>query len=363
MTERILIVGTGLIGGSIGLALRRGADAHVTGYDADVSNAQSARQSGALDDVAASVGDGAESADIVVLAPPVGEIPGAVAEVARTAQPGTVVTDVGSTKGTIVARAEDMLGPERPFVGGHPMAGTEGEGIGAARADLFDGALWILTPTASTEPAAYRRVNAFVTGLGARTLALDPDAHDRLVARVSHLPYAIATALMAVASDDPDGRVFEAAAGSFRDVTRTAGTNPRIWHDILSTNRAAVGAEIERMVAKLETMRVALELGDLDAVDALIATARDARKRLPIKGERTPAHPITVEVYIPDRTGVIADVTTALGEGGVNIEDLWMDHSAAGGTLLITVDGRPNAEKAIDLLSGRAYRATVVEDE
>jgi len=363
LTERILIVGTGLVGGSIGLALHRGGDSHVIGFDADPANAHSAHEAGALDEIVAGVAAGAESADVVVLAPPVGEILGAVAEVARTARPGTVVTDVGSTKGTIVAKAEELLGAERPFVGGHPMAGTEGEGIGAARADLFDGALWILTPTGATESSAYRRVNAFVTGLGARTLALDPDAHDRLVARVSHLPYAIATALMAVASEDDDGRVFEAAAGSFRDVTRTAGTNPRIWHDIFSTNRAAVGREIERMVHQLETLRSALERGDLDSVDALIATARAARKRLPIKGERTPAHPINVEVYIPDRAGVIAEVTTALGEGGVNIEDLWMDHSAAGGMLLITVDGRVNADKVIELLTARAYRVTVVEDE
>jgi prephenate dehydrogenase len=363
MTERILIVGTGLVGGSIGLALRRSGDAHVMGFDADMSNAKRARDDGALDEVVDDPASGAENADIIVLAPPVGEILSAVGEVARTARPGTVVTDVGSTKGTIVVEAERLLGPERPFVGGHPMAGTEGEGIAAARADLFDGALWILTPTEATEPSAFRRVNAFATSLGARTLALDPDAHDRLVARVSHLPYAIATALMAVVSEDSDARVFDAAAGSFRDVTRTAGTNPRIWHDILSTNRAAVGREIERMVAKLETMRTALDAGDLDAVDALIATARDARKRLPIKGERTPADPVTVEVLIPDRTGVIADVTTALGEGGVNIEDLWMDHSAVGGTLLITVDGRTNAAKAIELLSARDFRAALLVEE
>jgi prephenate dehydrogenase len=360
LTERILIVGTGLVGGSIGLALRRVADAHVTGVDVEPSNARYAREAGALDDVAASVADGAARADMVVLAPPVGEILGAVHDVARTAPPGTIVTDVGSTKGTIVTEAEKLLGPERPFVGGHPMAGTEGEGIAAARADLFDGALWMLTPTESTDPSAFSRVNAFVTGLGARTLALDPDAHDRLVARVSHLPYAIATTLMALVSED-DTRVFEAAAGSFRDVTRTAGTNPRIWHDILSTNRAAVAEEIERMVRALESMRDALFDGDLAAVDSLIRKARDARKRLPIKGERTPAEPITLEVYIPDRPGVIAEVTTALGEGSINIEDLAMDHSAAGGLLLITVDGRTNADRAIELLSGRAFRASVLE--
>jgi len=362
MTERVLIVGTGLIGGSVGLALRRRGDVHVVGFDTDAANADRARDVGAVDEIAADPGLGSQHADVVVVATPVGEVLGAVDAIARAAPAGTLVTDVGSTKGTIVAQAETLLGPERPFVGGHPMAGTDGEGVVAARADLFDGALWILTPTESTDSSAFRRVNTLVTGLGARTLALDPDAHDRLVARVSHLPYALATALMSLVADDDDARVFDAAAGSFRDVTRTAGTNPRIWHDILSTNADAVGREIKGMVAKLETMREALERGDLDTVDALIDSARSARRRLPLKGERTPADPITVEIHIPDRTGVLAEVTTALGEGGINIEDVWMDHTAAGGTLRITVDGRPNTEAAIGLLSLLGFRATVLEE-
>jgi prephenate dehydrogenase len=342
--------------------LKRTGDAHVTGFDADAANAARARDRGALDEVVLDAASGAEAADVVVIATPVGEILAATESVARGARPGTIVTDVGSTKGTIVAEAEAVLGPERPFVGGHPMAGTEGEGIGAARPDLFDGALWMLTPTEATDPSAFRRVNGLVTGLGARTLAIDPASHDRLVARVSHLPYAIATALMAIVDDDGDERVFEAAAGSFRDVTRTAGTNPRIWHDILATNRAAVAREIDVMIAKLRTIGDALGDGDLDAVDALMAAARDARRRLPLKGERTPSSPITVEIYIPDRAGVIAAVTTALGEGGINIEDVWMDHTAAGGTLRITVDGHPNAAKAVELLASRSFRAAILED-
>jgi prephenate dehydrogenase len=362
MPERILIVGTGLVGGSVGLALRTVSDAYVIGVDADAANAERAKEAGAVDEVVPSAPDGAAEADVVLVATPVGEILAAVRGVAASARPGTVVTDVGSTKGTIVTEAETLLGRSRPFVGGHPMAGTEGEGIAAARADLFDGALWILTPTQHTDPDAFGRVNAMVTGLRARTLALDPDAHDRLVARVSHLPYAIATSLMAMTAADGDPRVFEAAAGSFRDVTRTAGTNPRIWHDIFSTNRGAVVGELARMVEELTALRRALEEGDLGAVDALIATAREGRKHLPIKGERTPAEPVTLEVYIPDRAGVIAQAATALGDGGVNIEDLSMDHSGAGGTLRITVDGRANAEKALDLLAARDFRGTVVED-
>jgi prephenate dehydrogenase len=242
------------------------------------------------------------------------------------------------------------------------MAGTEGEGIDAARENLFDGALWILTPTGSTDSAAYRRVNALVTELGAKTLALQPKEHDELVARVSHLPYALATSLMGLAGEGGDPRIFQAAAGSFRDMTRTAGTNPRIWHDILSSNRDAVGAELDRLIDRLQTFRSALASADLDVVDGLIAEAREARRRLPMKGERTPAEPVTVDVHIPDRAGVLAEVTTAIGEGGINIEDLWMEHTTAGGVLRVILDGRSNAEKATRLLAGRGFRAVLLED-
>jgi len=362
MTERILVVGTGLIGGSLGLALRRTGAGHVVGFDADPATAGRALDAGALDEVTADVATGSENADVVILAAPVGEILRAASEVASRARPGTVVTDVGSTKETIVAQAERLLGSDRPFVGGHPMAGTEGEGIAAARADLFEGALWILTPTRATDSSAYRRVNTLVTGLGARTLALEPRTHDELVARVSHLPYTIATALMALAVEQGDSRVFDVAAGAFRDVTRTAGTNPRIWHDIFATNAGAVAGEITRLVHVLDSVRSALEAGDLAAVDDVIARAREARKRLPMKGERTPATPVTVEVLIPDRQGVLAEVMTALGEGGINIEDLWMDHTPAGGTLLVVVDGSSIATKSIGLLVARGYRAAILEE-
>jgi prephenate dehydrogenase len=362
MTERIFVIGTGLIGGSLGLALRRSGAGHVLGFDADPAAGQRALDAGAL----GARGDAGhhlvERADVVILAAPVGAILPAASAVASSARPGTVVTDVGSTKETIVASAERLLGADRPFVGGHPMAGTDGEGIAAARADLFEGALWILTPTPVTDSSAYRRINTLVTGLGARTLALEPRAHDELVARVSHLPYTIATALMALAGEGKDTKVFDAAAGSFRDVTRTAGTNPRIWHDIFATNANAVADEIGRMIGSLEGMRAALQAGDLAAIDDVIARARDARKRLPLKGERTPATLVTVEVLISDRPGVLAEVMTALGEGGINIEDLSIDHTPALGTLRVVVDGTASATRSIELLGARGYRAAILEE-
>lgn len=363
MGERILIVGTGLIGGSVGLALRRADPGHVrVGYDADPARTLEAVAAGALDEAATELAPALGRADIVLIATPVGQILDVVEAAAEHTRAGCVVTDVGSTKATIVRRAEELLGGERHFVGGHPMAGTEGEGVAAARGDLFEGALWILTPTDRTDSAAYRKVNTLVGSLGAKTLALEPAEHDALVARVSHLPYAVATALMALAGEAGDAKVFRAAAGAFRDITRTAGSNPRIWHDILATNAEALSREIAALGAKLESLREALAAGRLDVVDDLIAAAREARRRLPIKGERAPAEPVTVEVVIPDRAGVLADVTTTVGEGGINIEDVWMEHTAAGGVLGLVVDGAAAATKAAELLQAKGYRAALLEE-
>lgn len=362
MTQRVAIIGTGLMGGSVGLALRARGDVAVIGTDADPDNAAAAVDAGAVDAVAADLGAAVAGADLIVVATPVGQILATVRALSDVAPDGCVVTDIGSTKRTIVAEAERMLGASRPFVGGHPMAGTEGEGIASARGDLFDGALWILTPTDATDPGAYRTVHAFVSSLGARTLALDPIEHDRLVALVSHLPYAIATALMSLAAQEDDERLFQAAAGSFRDVTRTAGSNPALWKDIFATNREAVVAQLDRFVAALRTIRTAIADGRDEELDPLIAAARDARRRLPVKGERTVPDPVVVEVPIADRAGALAEVTTAVGSAGINIEDLWVDHTGSGGVLRLLVDGVPAAVRAADLLIERGFVATVVED-
>jgi prephenate dehydrogenase len=341
----------------------RSAGSVVTGYDVSSDNAQAARAAGALDETVSDLASGVAAADLIVVATPVGEIPAMIVGIAKHAADGTVVTDVGSTKGTIVAEAERVLGPRRPFVGGHPMAGTEGEGVSSARADLFENALWILTPTKATDSEAYRSVNTLVTGLGARTLALEPEEHDRLVALVSHLPYAIATALMALAGDDADPRLFQAAAGSFRDVTRTAGSSPRVWRDIFSTNRDAVLRELDGFTSRLGELRSAVADQRWNDLDAIVESARTARKKFPAKGERTPVDPVVVEVSIPDRAGVLAEITTAVGEGGINIEDLWVDHTPSGGVLRVLLDGIETARRAAELLEGKGFRTTVVTEQ
>jgi prephenate dehydrogenase len=359
MGARVLIVGTGLIGGSIGLALRRTGHSRVRGVDRDPDRSRRAAEIGAIDEAAEDLATACSDTDVVIVATPLGQISDAVRTVAEAAAPGTIVTDVGSAKRPIVAMAEQTLGAGRPFVGGHPMAGSEHEGIDAARAELFDGALWILTPTPATDTGAYRRVNALVASLGARTLALDPDEHDRLVALVSHLPYALATTLMELAGAEGDDRVFRAAAGSFRDVTRTAGSNPRIWRDILSANRDAILDELSAFSRRLDAFRSALAGQDWHEVERFIARARETRRRLPLKGERAPADPFVLEVPIADRAGVLADVTTALGQIGLNIEDIWMEHSGPGGVVFLVVDGTDAADAATRHLRERGYRVAI----
>jgi prephenate dehydrogenase len=361
-TPTVLIVGTGLIGGSIGLALREAGAARVTGFDAAPDRARRAAELGALEEAFDQLPPACAAADIVLLATPVGQITSGVRSVAGASREGTIVTDVGSTKGPIVDEAERILGSRRPFVGGHPMAGSEREGIEAARPDLFHAALWILTPTRSTDERAFRTVRDLVGATGAKTIALDPVEHDRLVALVSHLPYAIATALMDLAGAEGDERVFRAAAGSFRDVTRTAGSAPHIWRDILAANREALLRELDAFAGRLGDFRRALADREWETLDGFIARARDARRRLPLKGERGPVSPQVLEIPVPDRTGVLADITTTIGSLGINIEDLRMEHSGEGGVAYVVVDGLSNAQRSADILREQGLRVTISED-
>src|SRR5688500_1898516 len=241
--NRAAIVGTGLIGGSIGMALR-GLGWHVSGRDADPARAARALELGALD----RVGSDAE-AEITFVATPVSS----VADEARQAtNDGGIVTDVGSVKGPIV-RAVD----HPRFVGGHPMAGSEQEGVDGADAALFAGATWVLTPTVATEANAYARVRSVVTALGADVVALAPERHDALVAMVSHVPHLTAATLMRLAADEAEESrpLLRLAAGGFRDMTRVAAGSPGIWLDVCAENRAAIVATLDALVERLLAMR------------------------------------------------------------------------------------------------------------
>ncbi|MGA8744819.1 MAG: prephenate dehydrogenase, partial [Solirubrobacterales bacterium] len=253
---RIAVLGVGLIGGSIGLAARERLGAEVAGYDPNRSAPDPAfSDRGALDHLASSVAGACEGAELVFCAAPVADLPPLAAAALAASAADTVITDVGSTKREIVA----ALGEEERFIGGHPLAGAETAGAGNARADLFEGARWYLTPTERSGGLLYDRLQRVISGLGARPQAIDAETHDRLMATVSHLPHVVADVLVAQAAAEltRDSERMPEVGPSFRDTTRVAGSNPALWAGIFASNREAVAAALE---SASERLGVAAEL-------------------------------------------------------------------------------------------------------
>ena len=257
--DTMAVVGTGLIGASAALAAREAGVAEVRGWDPDPEALAVAQERGAVVG-AASLEEALAQAELALVAAPVAVLPGLVRDVLAAAPEGCAVTDVGSTKGAVVAAA----GADARFVGGHPISGAETRGPGRASAELFAGATWFLTPGPATPPERFRLVHAFVTSLGARPVAIDPGAHDRLVAVTSHLPHALANVLLnqagAARIDGHDP--LQAAGGSLRDMSRIAGANPRIWVDIFLDNRDALQGALREHRERVERLEHALESGD-----------------------------------------------------------------------------------------------------
>jgi prephenate dehydrogenase len=345
---RAVVVGTGLVGGSIGMRLRQ-VGWHVTGRDLYDDRAKRALALGALD----AVGEDPAAA-VTFIATPVRTI----AEEARQAlAAGTgSVTDVGSVKASIVAAVADPR-----FVGGHPMAGSEQEGIDGATSDLFEGATWVLTPAAGTDAAAYAHVRQIIGMLGAEVVALPPDRHDVLVAIVSHVPHLTAATLMRLADvrSEEHRALLRLAAGGFRDMTRIAAGHPGIWPDICSDNRGAIVDVLDELTAALGRMREIVADGDRSGLLDALERARAARVNLPPR-LRAAEDLREVRVPVPDRPGVLADVTTLATALDVNIVDLEIAHSTEGaqGVLILLIEASA-VELLRDGLATRGYRPSV----
>lgn len=353
MGQRVAIIGTGLIGGSIGLALRADG-AEVVGHDDDYVAARAATQRGAIARAAASPAEAVEGAELVIVAVPVDRLPQVCASIAPG--PDAVVTDVGSAKAEAVAQGEAAFGGR--FIGGHPMAGSERHGVEAADAALFRGAYWILTPTPATLDRSYRLVTELAGRLGATPVAVEPEVHDALVARLSHLPQLVASALVevAVTTGDRDA-LLGLAGGGFRDVTRIAASDADLWVAILRANRSAILEALDGLERKFEDLGTLLRAGRWDELRRFLDRARRARLQLFAKPVYA-GEPVALDLMIPDRPGVLAEVTTAAGEIGANIEDLRIIHSTEGGRgrLHLVVAGEDKARRLESALAGLGYR-------
>jgi prephenate dehydrogenase len=356
---RVAVLGVGLIGGSIGLAARRRLDAEVVGFGRNPATLERAVELGALDRAATSLQDACEGAELIFCAGPVAVLPDQGAAALAACGPETVVSDVGSTKGELVA----ALGEDERFIGGHPLAGAETAGVENAREDLFDGARWYLTPTERSSGVLYDRLQRTVAGLGARPQAIDPATHDRLMATVSHLPHVVANALVAEAASSlggDDERMLEVGP-SFRDTTRVAGSNPAIWADIFATNRDAVADSVESVARRLDEAAALIRGGDSEAIRAWHAAAGEDRGLL-LESERQAGPLRELRIFVPNQPGTMANLALALGEAGVNIEDmaLYPAPDMSSGAISIWVAGEDQATRAAELVRGLGHAVTVL---
>lgn len=357
---RLAVVGTGLMGASVALAAKRWRPAvRVSGFDPDPDALERAVARGAVDAPAGSLEEALAEADLAVVAVPVADLAAQV-EAALAASPETcTVTDVGSTK-LAVCRA---AGGSPRFVGGHPVCGSEARGPDHASAELFEGATWFLTPVAETDPDRYRLVHGFVAGTGALPVAVSPRAHDRLVALTSHLPHALANLLVNQAgSARVDGHEpLTAAGGSLRDMTRVAGANPRVWVDIFLDNADELRQALAEHRRRVEQLEEALAARDAGFLARWIGEAAGNRRRMLERVYRDPGALHRLRVHVPDRPGVLAGITQALGAARINIEDFELQHISPerGGTLSILVAGEGEAERAAGLLEAQGYGVVV----
>jgi prephenate dehydrogenase len=350
---RIAVVGVGLIGGSIALAARAKLGAEVAGFDDSAAALQTATERGALDRACGSAAEALEGAEAAFVAVPVGALPRAVGEVLAAAPEDCVVTDVGSTKRAVVAAH-----PDPRFVGGHPLAGAESSGVEHARADLFDGATWYLTPTAATSGLLYERLYRLLHALGARPQAVEPKTHDELLAVVSHLPHVLANVLVAQAAgalSSGDERL-PATGPSFRDATRVAGASSAIWTDIYTSNADALLREIDRTIARLSDVQEALRTSDTGWLAGWNDAAAADRRRL-LEAQLAGDELSELRVSVPNRPGVVAQIALELGRAGINIADMAL-HPAADmrdGVIALWIAGQEPARRAQELVGALGF--------
>jgi prephenate dehydrogenase len=355
--QRLAIVGTGLIGASVGLAARATGVEDVRGWDVDPDALAVAAEREAVVP-AASLQEAVAGAELAIVAAPVAALPAQVAAVLAASGESTTVTDVGSTKGAVAGAVSDGR-----FIGGHPVCGSEARGAAHANGELFRGATWFLTPVAATDPERYRVLHGFVVSLGAVPVAVDPQAHDRLVALTSHLPHALANLVLnqAGAARIDGHEPLAAAGGSLRDMTRVAGANPRIWVDIFLDNAEALGAALAEHRRRIEQVERALAEGDAGFLARWIAEASGHRRRLLAEAYEQPGALQRLRVHVPDRPGVLAGITQALGAERINIEDFELQHLSRerGGTLTLLVAGEEEAARAAAILEAQGYHVVV----
>lgn len=353
----VAVVGVGLMGGSLGLALQaRTPVTEVRGFDPDPVARREALRRGAVTSAHDTLAEALAGVGAVFVGSPVGVTARVVGDVIAATNDDCVVSDVGSSKQAVLDPLDSH--ERRRFIGGHPICGSERGGVEHAREDLFVGATYFLTPSPETRPDLYERLHALIAAIGARPAAIDAATHDRILALVSHLPHVVAATLIhQAAATAPNGRESLRSAGpSFADLTRVAGANPPLWADILLANADAVLAALAEQRDLLTDVGAAIRGGDRTWLEDFLSGAAEGRARLREAPEGV-REPWRVLVPLLNRPGALSEIATALGHAHINIEDLQL-RSGVGefeGSLSLLVSGDEVAAAAVRVLTPLGY--------
>lgn len=359
----VAIIGLGLIGGSLGMAWRTAPSVRrVIGVVRRPEAVDEAVALGACDEATLDARAAAAEADIVVVCTPMASIVSTVTHILPAVRSGTIITDVGSTKAEVCNTLWDVCPPDVHFIGGHPMAGSEKDGIQAADPYLFENAVYVLTPPpAQIESGAVERLTQLVREVGALPMLMDPERHDTIVAAVSHVPHLAAAALVyavdGVNREVPD--TLTLAAGGFRDTTRIASGLPSLWREISLSNRQPITQVLRRYIGILEEILWSIENADGDALEALLKHARDVRQKVPNRSKGIIASLFELVVEMVDRPGEIAAVTSLLAKENVNLIDIEIlrVREGEGGTVRLGFESDADRDRAMTILRENGYRA------
>ncbi len=357
--NRAALIGTGLIGGTIGIALReRRLVRQVVGYDQDSASLEEACRKGVVDRAAGSLADAVGGADLVILAVPVLGTIELIEQIMPLVAEGTVITDVGSTKSKIMDKMKKFMPASINFIGGHPMTGSEVSGIGGADPALLENAIYVLTPGPFCPDNVIQKLEEMLKETGAQPLILDPEVHDRVVASVSHLPQVASAALVqSVAGTGDMDLVRTLAAGGFRDSTRIALSDPVLWRDICLSNRKYLLKTLSSFKDCLDHFYKFLYEGNDEAIEGFFREARDYRRNIPYRGRGILPELHEIIVLIRDTPGAIGHLAGMLGDAGINIDAIEILHvrELAGGSLRLGFRRPDQQQQALELLYKKGY--------
>ncbi|MFO7929374.1 MAG: prephenate dehydrogenase [Candidatus Humimicrobiaceae bacterium] len=363
--KKVTVIGLGLIGGSLALSLKSvNENFLISGYDANLDSLNIAKYRKIIDEIADDYKKAVDDADLVIIATPVSEIVKVANKIKDYLKDGAIVTDVGSAKENIVNEINRIFPESAVFIGGHPMAGSENEGVLSATPDLFRNAFYILTPTSNTITKPLMTLHSLFTKIGAKVITISPKEHDKIVALISHLPHVLSTNLVELIDNEQKEikNLFKLCAGGFRDMTRIAASNPKMWLDISLENKKEIIEVLEEYIDNLNKFKDSLGKNDYGYIKEHYLNAKQARMNLPKYVDKDISKLYEIRIGIPDKPGVLSDITLAISSSGINIEDISIFHSteySGGGILKILVQGENAGNIAKEAIHNKGYEARV----